>query len=146
MRIDIFSLQKSHSFAAAARFPEKTVRNVSARVITSLEEISVSAADCIHDVGLLCVGSNLQQIIADIRSARITAPAIAMPDQKDAEAAICLLNEGFDDVVQTDCGLEEIAARFRAIIRRSLAKESNKLKHGRLVTYLDGGDPEVDGV
>ncbi|WP_315923170.1 response regulator transcription factor [Mesorhizobium sp. SP-1A] len=146
MRIDIYSLQKSHSFAVAARFSTKSIRNVSSRVITSLDDISISSAESIDDVGLLCVGANLHQIIDEVKSAKISVPIIAMTEKSDIKEDIALLDDGYDDVIRTHCDVEEIAARFRSIARRATGNSSNKVKHGRLVTFLDGRDPEVDGV
>lgn len=146
MRIDIYSLQKSHSFAVAARFSTKNIRNVSSRVIASLDDISISSAESIDDVGLLCVGANLHQIIEEVKFARISAPIIAMTEKSDVKEDISLLDEGYDDVIRTHCDVEEIAARFRSITRRAMVNQTNEIKHGRLVTFLDGRDPEVDGV
>lgn len=145
MRIDIYSLQKSHSFALSARFSTKNIRNVSCRVISSLDDIAVSSAEYVDNVGLLCVGTNLHDILDDIKKTRISIPIIAMCDQSDINNDISLLDEGYDDVVRMNCGINEIVARFRSIARRMLSSRSNEVRHGRLVTFLDGQDPEIDG-
>lgn len=145
MRIDIYSHQKSHSFAVAARFSIKNIRNVSARVISSVDDISISSVDSIDDVGLLCVGPDLDSIIHEIKNAGIHAPIIAMTDKYDMDANVALLDAGYDDVIRSACELEEVAARFRSISRRALAHSTNEIRNGRLVTFLDGRDPEIDG-
>lgn len=145
MRIDIYSHQKSHSFAVAARFSIKNIRNVSVRPITSIDDISISEADSIDDVGLLCVGPGLDSIIEEVKDAGFLAPIIAMPEKYDIETNVSLLDTGYDDVIRTACELEEVAARFRSIARRAMAHSTNEIRNGRLVTFLDGRDPEIDG-
>ena len=145
MRIDIYSHQKSHSFAVAARFSIKNIRNVSVRPITSIDDISISEADSIDDVGLLCVGPGLDSIIEEVKDAGFLAPIIAMTEKYDIETNVSLLDTGYDDVIRTACELEEVAARFRSIARRAMAHSTNEIRNGRLVTFLDGRDPEIDG-
>lgn len=142
MRIEIFSLQNSHSLATAARFSTKKTKKITTRVIESIDDLSPETTD---DIGLLCVGTNLHQIISEIKLAKINIPVIAMPAKNDTEADIALLDDGYDDVVRSDCDVNELAARFRAIMRKSISCYSNEIKNGRLVTFLDGKDPEVDG-
>lgn len=146
MRIDLYSLQKSHSFAVAARFSTKNIRNVSCRVISSLDDISVSSAESIDNVGLLCIGDQLHEILSNVKSAKIAVPIIAMTDKTDLSNDISLLDNGYDDVIGKNCDISEIIARFRAVARRSLTQRPNEFKHGRLITYPDGRDPEIDGV
>lgn len=73
------------------------------------------------------------------------APVIALSDHNSLEKTLRLFESGVDDVVRKPVHIREILARISAIRRRA-QDEAPAAQFGKLKIFMDGRDPEVDGV
>ncbi|MGE0500370.1 MAG: response regulator transcription factor [Rhizobiaceae bacterium] len=76
---------------------------------------------------------------------RSAAPVIALSDQHSLENTLRLFEAGVDDVIRKPVHIREILARITAI-RRRVQDEANFTQVGALRIFMDGRDPEVDGL
>jgi DNA-binding response OmpR family regulator len=73
-------------------------------------------------------------------------PIIAITTSVDPRVKIIALDLGADDVLTQMCGLDEILARVRAVVRRRFGHVDSKLRCGRLELSLVAHEARVDGV
>jgi two-component system, OmpR family, flagellar system response regulator FtcR len=85
-----------------------------------------------------------QEIPSKIKG-RTGAAVIAMNDAKSLEDTLDLFAAGVDDVVRKPVHVREILARIQAISRRSKTDATPGID-SRIRVFLDGRDPEIDGV
>lgn len=83
-------------------------------------------------------------LISRIRSARDNTPIIAL--SAVPQARLKALGAGADDVVERDMDRAELAARIRAIVRRSWGFSQSQLQVGNLILHVDQHDVTANGV
>jgi len=76
---------------------------------------------------------------------RTGAPVIALSDQHSLENTLMLFESGVDDVIRKPVHIREILARITAI-RRRVQEEQLSVDIGAMRIFLDGREPEIDGV
>jgi two-component system cell cycle response regulator CtrA len=84
-------------------------------------------------------------IIREIRAVS-DIPIIGITTSVDPRVKIISLDLGADDVLTQMCGLDEILARVRAVVRRRFGHVNSKLRCGRLELSLVAHEARVDGV
>jgi DNA-binding response OmpR family regulator len=73
------------------------------------------------------------------------APIIAVTTSIDPRVTIAALDLGADDVLTQSCGVDEILARVRALVRRRFGHVDSKLRCGRLDLSLVTHEVRIDG-
>ena len=82
-------------------------------------------------------------LIREIRAvSRI--PIIGITTSLDPRMKIAALDLGADDILTQMCGLEEIMARIRAVVRRGYGHTESALRFGRLELSLVAREARVD--
>jgi len=76
---------------------------------------------------------------------RTAAPVIALSEQHSLENTLRLFEAGVDDVVRKPVHIRELLARITAIRGRS-KETANHIQVGAMRIFMDGRDPEIDGV
>jgi two-component system, cell cycle response regulator CtrA len=84
-------------------------------------------------------------VIRRLRLAGQQLPVIAVQAGGSARERAELLDLGADDVVEPACAEEELAARIRAVLRRSRGFTSSALRQGDVVLDLDSRQMRVHG-
>lgn len=111
--------------------------------------------DMVNDRGHLALNYNAIIIgevgdpvgcVSMLRAHQVTAAIVCLIDRRCANTTANILRAGADDVLVKPVVSTEIRARLEAICRRSYGLTSNAVVVGRLTVFLDGRDPEVDGV
>jgi two-component system cell cycle response regulator CtrA len=72
-------------------------------------------------------------------------PIIGITTSLDSRVKIVALDLGADDVLTQMCGIDEVLARVRAVVRRSSGHVASKLHCGRLELSLVAHEAKVDG-
>lgn len=85
------------------------------------------------------------ETVAMLRNRHVDAAILCLLDRRCSQTTVSILRAGADDVVVKPVVSAEIRARIEATRRRSHGLTTNAVHVGRLVVYLDGRDPEVDG-
>lgn len=88
-----------------------------------------------------CIGDTLPKKIRD----RTGAPVIALSEHHSLENTLRLFESGVDDVIRKPVHIREILARITAI-RRRVQEDANSTEIGAMRIFMDGRDPEIDGV
>jgi two-component system, cell cycle response regulator CtrA len=73
-------------------------------------------------------------------------PIIGITSSPDPRLKISALDLGADDVLTQSCGVEEIMARIRAVVRRRSGHAESKLRCGRLELNLVAHEVKIDDV
>jgi DNA-binding response OmpR family regulator len=84
-------------------------------------------------------------MIREIRAVS-NVPIIAITTSIDPRMKILALDMGADDVLTQLCGVEEILARVRAVVRRRFGHVDSKLRCGRLEVSLVVHEAKIDDV
>jgi DNA-binding response OmpR family regulator len=84
-------------------------------------------------------------MIREIRAVS-NVPIIGITTSIDPRMKILALDMGADDVLTQLCGVEEILARVRAVVRRRFGHVDSKLRCGRLELSLVVHEAKVDDV
>ena len=84
-------------------------------------------------------------IIREIRAVS-NIPIIGITTSIDPRTKILALDLGADDVLTQLCGIDEILARVRAVVRRRFGHVDSKLRCGRLELSLVAHEARVDDV
>jgi DNA-binding response OmpR family regulator len=84
-------------------------------------------------------------IIREIRAVS-NVPIIGITTSIDPRAKILALDLGADDVLTQLCGVDEILARVRAVVRRRFGHVDSKLRCGRLELSLVAHEARIDDV
>jgi DNA-binding response OmpR family regulator len=77
---------------------------------------------------------------------RTGAPVIALSEQNSLENTLRLFESGVDDVIRKPVHPREILARITAIRRRGGEEAKDTAGGGRMHIFMDGRDPEIDGI
>lgn len=85
------------------------------------------------------------EMIREIRAVS-NIPIIGITTSIDPRMKILALDMGADDVLTQLCGVEEILARVRAVVRRRFGHVDSKLRCGRLELSLVVHEAKVDDV
>jgi DNA-binding response OmpR family regulator len=110
------------------------------------EWVESAADDDLKSVRAFLIGDCNSDMISPRRIRdRSGAPVIALSDQNSLENTLKLFEAGVDDVVRKPVHIREILARIAAIRRRA-HEDANFTDVGAMRIYLDGRDPEIDGV
>lgn len=105
--------------------------------LEALDAVDASAARDMalllgHDGATLCT-------LKGLRGRGIAAPLVVLRGELEDGSVAELLDAGADDVIGPECGGDELAARLRAVLRRSFQKTQNEIVLGDLSVPLDGG-------
>lgn len=110
------------------------------------EWVESAADDDLKSVRAFLIGDCDSDMISPRRLRdRSGAPVIALSDQNSLENTLKLFEAGVDDVVRKPVHIREILARIAAIRRRA-HEDANFTDVGAMRIYLDGRDPEIDGL
>lgn len=110
------------------------------------EWVESAADDDLKSVRAFLIGDCNSDMISPRRIRdRSGAPVIALSDQNSLENTLKLFEAGVDDVVRKPVHIREILARIAAIRRRA-HEDANFTDVGAMRIYLDGRDPEIDGL
>ncbi len=88
-------------------------------------------------------GTTGPDIIREIRAVS-NVPFIGITTAVDPRTKIAALDLGADDMLTQMCGVEEILARVRAVVRRRFGHIDSKLRCGRLEVSLAVHEARVD--
>ncbi|HYG86937.1 MAG TPA: response regulator transcription factor [Azospirillum sp.] len=89
---------------------------------------------------------NPVECIALLRRHAVKAPILHVIDRRCTATTVAVLQAGADDVLVKPVVSSEIRARIEARRRRTHGLASNAVVVGRMTVFLDGRDPEIDGV
>ena len=92
----------------------------------------------------MCRSSGIE-MIREIRRVS-NVPIIGITTLIDPRVKINALDMGADDVLTQMCGVDEILARIRAIVRRRFGHTDSKIRCGRLELNIVAHQASVDGV
>lgn len=110
------------------------------------EWVETAADDDVKSVRAFLIGDCSGDMVSPRRIRdRSGAPVIALSDQNSLENTLKLFEAGVDDVVRKPVHIREILARIAAIRRRA-HEDTNFTEIGAMRIYLDGRDPEIDGL
>ena len=90
-------------------------------------------------------GTSGLDIIREIRAVS-NVPIIGITTSIDPRTKILALDLGADDVLTQLCGVDEILARVRAVVRRRFGHVDSKLRCGRLELSLVAHEARIDDV
>jgi two-component system cell cycle response regulator CtrA len=85
------------------------------------------------------------ELVREIRAIS-RVPIIGITTSIDPRIKIAALDLGADDVLTQLCGIDEILARIRAVVRRRYGHTNSLLRCGRLELSLVAHEARVDGV
>jgi len=95
-------------------------------------------------------GRDGYSVLREIREAGVTTPIILLSGRDNVEDRVRGLDLGADDFLGKPFAIEELAARLRTIMRRTLPDKTTKLKCGDLlldtvshIAYRDGKEIEL---
>jgi two-component system cell cycle response regulator CtrA len=111
--------------------------------IADVDEVAEFLRSYDYDIVLLAVRDPAKQV-ARLRRARIVVPVLVMTAGVGAARA-ALLDLGADDAISPDCEAAELAARLRAIVRRSRGHASRELRAGAAELRLGRMEVVVHG-
>jgi DNA-binding response OmpR family regulator len=109
------------------------------------EWVSSAAEEDLKSVHAILIGDCEDEVSPTTIRHRTGAPVIALSEQNSLENTLRLFEAGVDDVVRKPAHPREILARITAIRRRN-QDDSRVASGGRLRVFMDGRDPEIDGV
>lgn len=85
-------------------------------------------------------------LVSGMRNQGVQAVVLCLIERRCTPTTVELLRAGADDVLVKPVASAEIRARIEATRRRAHGFTTNAVRAGRLTVFLDGRDPEVDGV
>lgn len=103
-----------------------------------------------YDFDVILVDAHLQdmpghEMVRLARAGRFDVPAVVLADTATPQAKARALDQGADDFVITPCDIEEIMARIRAVVRRSMGHARSILRCGPVELSLDRREVQVRG-
>ncbi|HYG86986.1 MAG TPA: response regulator transcription factor [Azospirillum sp.] len=110
----------------------------------SLEEMGHDLED--YDAIIIGSVADSAECVARLRSLKTNAAILCLLEHRCANTTVKILHAGADDVLVKPVVSVEIRARIEATQRRTHGHSTNAISVGRLTVYLDGRDPEIDGV
>jgi two-component system OmpR family response regulator len=130
MRLLLIDPSNSQSAWLGQRLADHGFRPCTAR--SPLQVIREGLAEHVEAV-LVELGASLHSganFIRPLRSAGITKPIMVLSDQGDWRERVAAFDAGADDYVVKPVRTEEVAARLRALIRRSGGKATDRIVAG----------------
>ncbi len=85
------------------------------------------------------------ELIRRMRASGMVVPVLAISDVVPAHVRAQVLDLGADDVLSGLCDMEELLARMRAIVRRSLGHTNSSLRLGNVELNMKSRDVRVNG-
>jgi DNA-binding response OmpR family regulator len=109
------------------------------------EWVSSAADEDLKSVHAILIGDCDDEMSPKTIRHRTRAPVIALSEQNSLENTLRLFEAGVDDVIRKPAHPREILARITAIRRRA-GDETQQASGGRMRIFMDGRDPEIDGI
>ncbi|WP_207477361.1 response regulator transcription factor [Arenibaculum pallidiluteum] len=145
----ILLIEKSRGIAVATSSMLKKVR-ISTEIISPDEldstMIGMGRERCDYDAVVVGSGGDPAAIVADLRRNGVSCAVVCLLDFRCTGSTVKLLQAGADDVLVKPINGPEIAARIEAARRRAHGHNTSAISIGRLTAFLDGRDPEIDGI
>ncbi|HEV7372726.1 response regulator transcription factor [Arenibaculum sp.] len=140
--------QDSGIAAAVARELKKTRIDLEITECADTDGLGAGSSGTLDDYDAVVVGGIPDQAdqISALRQGGVNSAIVCLLDFRCTASTIELLRNGADDVLVKPINGGEIRARIEAARRRAHGHNTNALTIGRVTAYLDGRDPEVDGV
>jgi len=115
---------------------------------TDLGEEAIDLAK-LYDYDLILLDLNLpdmngQEVLRQLRMARIETPVLILSGVDDTETKIRGFGFGADDYLTKPFHREELVARIHAIIRRSKGHSQSVIRTGKISVNLDAKTVEVE--
>jgi two-component system cell cycle response regulator CtrA len=88
---------------------------------------------------------NKHELIRRMRAAHIAVPVLAFADVVPAHIRAQALDVGADDFLSGPCDIDELLARMRAIVRRTLGHTNSSLCFGGVELNMHSRDVRVNG-
>lgn len=112
----------------------------------ALDALSALDASAARDMAVL-IGHDEATLPAlkELRGKGIAAALIVLRSDIEDRTIADLFDAGADEVIGPECGAGELAARLRAVSRRSFQKTQNEIVLGDLTVPLDGGPVTICG-
>ena len=85
------------------------------------------------------------EFLRQVRMSGTSVPVLMLLDDSSRNLKVLLLDQGADDVVVTPCEPDEVFARLRAIVRRSVGHASSVLRMGPVELCLRRREMSVHG-
>src|SRR5581483_10769392 len=85
------------------------------------------------------------EVLRELRSRRIQTPVLIVSGARDVESKVRALAAGADDYLVKPIHKDELAARIRAVVRRSAGHSQSVITVGDLSVNLDGRTVHVCG-
>jgi two-component system cell cycle response regulator CtrA len=123
-------------------------RGVSAEHVSSGEEAIEFLRLYDYDIVLLDLdlpGISGHELIRRMRATGMNVPVLAISDTVAARVRAQTLDLGADDFLSGPCDMDELLARMRAIIRRTLGHTNSTLRFGGVELNMDSRDVRVNG-
>jgi two-component system cell cycle response regulator CtrA len=95
------------------------------------------------DLNLPDIGGH--ELIRRMRAAGMTVPVLAFADVVPARIRVQALDLGADDFLSGPCDIDELLARMRAIVRRTLGHTNSSLCLGGVELNMNSRDVRVNG-
>ena len=109
------------------------------------EWVTSAADEDLKSVRAILIGDCDDDMSPNTIRHRTKAPVIALSEQNSLENTLRLIEAGVDDVIRKPAHPREILARITAIRRRA-GDETQQASGGRMLIFMVGRDPEIDGV
>jgi two-component system cell cycle response regulator CtrA len=84
-------------------------------------------------------------VLRELRRDRVGAPVVILSGAHAVEGKVRCLSAGADDFITKPCHKDELAARLRAVIRRTAGHTHSVITVGDICLDLDGGVVHVAG-
>jgi len=104
----------------------------------------------LYDYDIVLLDLNLpdvsgHELIRRMRAAGMTVPVLAFADVVPARIRVQALDLGADDFLSGPCDIDELLARMRAIVRRTLGHTNSSLCFGGVELNMNSRDVRVNG-
>jgi two-component system cell cycle response regulator CtrA len=104
----------------------------------------------LYDYDIVLLDLNLpdisgHELIRRMRAAGMTVPVLAFADVVPARIRVQALDLGADDFLCGPCDIDELLARMRAIVRRTLGHTNSSLCFGGVELNMNSRDVRVNG-
>lgn len=140
--------QDSGIAAAVARELKKSRIDLEIADGVEVDGPGADSSGPLDDYDAVVVGGIPDQVdqVSSLRNNGVNSAIVCLLDFRCTASTIELLRNGADDVLVKPINGGEIRARIEAARRRVHGHSTNAITIGRVTAYLDGRDPEVDGL